>query len=396
MDTGLKVLIVDDSVIYRSILKDIVQSFEAVSEVQTAPNGRIGLQRAELFCPDLVLSDLEMPVMDGLEFVRILKKNSPVLPVVIVSSLSPETNPMAVEALALGALDFVQKPQGISPEENSQVLSAQLKQLVSIVGVKKNARLIRGESGDHVSVRPKPGFSTDVLTDRLPSARVELPQIANKKGLKESHKDQSGPRFPPTNPSHILIGVSTGGPNALSTIFPVLAQINECPILIVQHIPPHFAFVLAERLQKLGCLKVKVAEEGDLVHAGQVLLSPGGRHMAVQRHGADLRIKILDTEPRHGCKPSVDVLFDSFCDSDVERLITVIMTGMGRDGVAGVTHLRQHNQAYSIIQDEESSVVWGMPKAVYEAGQADEVLSLNEIGPRLKAISSMGGKGGLW
>lgn len=386
-DTNLKVLVVDDSVIYRSILKDILSSFHTNAEIQTASNGRMGLQKAELFQPDLILSDLEMPVVNGLEFVRLLKQKLPAIPVVIVSSLEKSTNPMAVEAMALGALDFIPKPQHGTIEENTKSLARELKLFVNIILTKKNSRLIKGDSSNSTKT---PEGSIDVNRSDNNIAKASIGYSLH------SYQQPRAVNQPPINPTHILIGVSTGGPNALTTIFPILSQIIECPILIVQHIPPHFAFVLAERLQKVAHIPVKIAEDGDLIYPGQILISPGGRHMIAQRYGSDLRIKTLDTPPLHGCKPSVDVLFNSFVDLGVDRIITVIMTGMGRDGADGVTRLRRQGQAYSIIQDEESSVVWGMPKAVYEAGQVDEILTLSEIGSRLKTIASSEGRCGLW
>jgi two-component system chemotaxis response regulator CheB len=362
----LKVLIIDDSVVYRFVLRDVISEFSVTGDIQTASNGKTGIQKIGYFEPDVILTDLEMPEKTGLDVLSHVKQNCPHASVIIVSSLSSKTNKLAMEALQMGALDFIQKP-GAEADDPNDFFKAKLQPFFDMLA--KRNDVLPSKNQEHTSAQETIVHEPVNLTPASTACSSISTQVA------------------PSNPPFLVIGVSTGGPNALSEVFSQLKPGMKCPILVVQHIPAHFAEVLVERLQKVTELTVKIAKEGEIPQPDTILFSPGGKHMTLsQSSGGEYRIKILDSEPVHGCKPAVDVLLDSMYHQQIQNIIAIIMTGMGRDGTEGVTGIRK-NGGYCVIQNEETCVVWGMPKSVLEANQADEITPLGLISNRINRFT---------
>lgn len=347
----MKVMVVDDSPVYRMILKSVFRSHENIENVVTAPDGKLALQLLKREEVDLVVTDLEMPNMNGVELMKALKKEHPKIPYLIISSLDSRTTEMGMDALQQGALDFIQKPADI---ENDS----------------KKARDFFEKSVER--------FLKGFHQDRFDSAPVQSVAAPPKPAVKAS-------TF--TKPNAVFIGISTGGPRALTELIPRLKGDLKVPVVIVLHIPAGFSSLLAERLNNLSSLTVEEAQAGMKLKARHVYLAQGGRHLVMKKAGAEFSLDLADFAPVHGCRPSVDVFFQSAHDQGFQSALTCILTGMGVDGKRGVELLKTKG-AYSLIQDKESSVVWGMPGAVYNAGLHDEVLSLDKLSDRINELGS--------
>lgn len=379
MADSLKLLIVDDTVTYRQILSSAVEGIEGVEVMGTASNGKIALSRIALSPPDLVLLDISMPVMDGLETLKEIRENYTDIDVVMVSGIDRGNANLTMRALNLGALDFIAKPQGVSPEESLSILRKSLGSIISLVKTRKYSRMAKRAStgqGNRTET-PKPGPAP---VQRFRS--VYEPSV--------TAATEPSPRRFTGKIQAVGIGVSTGGPNALSKLIPAIEGNLRVPILAVQHMPPTFTASLAERLDRDSQIEVKEAQEGDVVAKGKMYLAPGGSHLVVRRESTGREtLGIVDSPPVNSCRPSVDVLFRSMAMVYGGSLLTVILTGMGRDGAAGVSAIRRRG-GYSVVQDEATSVVWGMPQAVAEAQDADEVLPLDKIAQRIMEIVGRG------
>ncbi len=335
----IRVLVVDDSVVVRKIVSDSLKDDPQIEVVGTASNGSIALQRIRHFRPDVVTLDIEMPEMDGLETLRRIRKDFPEVHVIMLSSLTERGAAVTIEALASGAKDYLTKPsQGASQE----IVLRNLKQ--------------------DLLLKVKQFFVEEPLESRTCSKSGAPRSLFN------------GPL------QAWLIGVSTGGPNALSSILPMIPASFPLPILIVQHMPPMFTKLLAERLQSMTALRVCEASDGQLVEPGQVLIAPGDFHMKLRKSGRSVLTELTRTPPENSCRPAVDVLFRSAAEVWGGSVIATILTGMGQDGLRGAETLYTQG-AYVIAQDEQSSVVWGMPGYIARAGLADAVLPLTEIVP---------------
>lgn len=360
MEKELKVLVVDDTVTYRQILSNIVSELPEVNLIGTAPNGKIALEKVKINQPDLILLDISMPVMDGLETLKILKKDYPQIEVVIVSGMDKTNANLTVQALNLGALDFLPKPTEDKIEKNIESLHASIKPLISLVKTRKYLRFSK----------KKPD-----LQKELEKKKQEKPLFVSKLISKVDV---------------IALGISTGGPNALQKVIPKLPGSLRVPILTVQHMPPNFTASLAERLNRDSEIEVFEAKAGQKIENGKMYIAPGGTHMVVRKNTTEGHIiGIIDSPPVNSCKPSVDVLFRSVAMTYESNILSVIMTGMGNDGAAGVLALKRKG-AYSIIQDEKTSVVWGMPSAVVNANASDEILPLEKIAERITEIVDKG------
>lgn len=363
----LTILIVDDTVTYRQILTRIVSDFDGVEVMGTAPNGRIALRKVALNPPDLVLLDAFMPEMDGLETLEALRRDHPAVDVVMLSGMDHETADLTVKALEAGALDFIPKPRATEAAENLATLRGALSRLIPVARSHKYARQVQQLSGPTVRREPVPLAPT-------PAPAVPAPPPRQRRA--------------PGRVDVIAIGVSTGGPNALQEIVPRLAADFPVPLLAVQHMPPMFTASLAERLDIASAIRVREGAEGASLAPGVMYLAPGGRHMVVRRNAVGSAVLgLTDSPPVNSCRPSVDVLLRSLGMVYEGRVLSVILTGMGNDGLAGVTALARRG-GYAIAQDRTTSVVWGMPGALVEAGRADEVLPLNQIADRLTQIVS--------
>ncbi|PCJ18034.1 MAG: hypothetical protein COB02_11950 [Candidatus Cloacimonadota bacterium] len=360
MTKNVKILIVEDSMVYATALKQVVEKLRHAELIGVAKNGKIGLEKIASLQPDLVFTDLEMPEMNGIEMIKFLKKKWPELPVIVISSHDKRTSTLGTEALTLGALDFIQKPTSatLSIDKIVSNFVSSLQPYVNFVKTQKTASLYQ------ISKPTTPLITREKLTKAIhvPSKRI------------------------PLNLKLIIIGISTGGPNTLTEVISKISLPYKVPILIVQHIPPSFAESLASRLNKLTNLTVKIAEDGAIAKAGEIIFAPGGKHMVIDSSSLiNIKLKLVDFPPVHGCKPAVDVLLQSALQAKQTKTVTFIMTGMGKDGCAGVTKLRDAG-SYSIIQDEKSSVVWGMPGAIHEAKQYDEILDKNSIAIKLNKL----------
>lgn len=349
---ALRVLVIDDTIVYRTLISELLEEIPGVEVVGKAANGKMGLVRIESLKPDLVTLDIEMPGMNGHEVLEAIREKGFPVGAIVLSAITQRGSEETLRSLELGAFDFITKPDGDDRYENRRKLKEKLQDKVaSFIKYlsKKSGRTIGGA----VSVR-----STKIPP---PPRKVHI-------------------SLPVERPRLVVIGVSTGGPVALAQLLPEIPKNISVPILIVQHMPPIFTATLAKTLDKKSAIRVKEAEDGEIALPGTAYIAPGGKQMKITAVGAqkDQLIRITDDPPENNCRPSVDYLFRSAANNFPGMSVSVILTGMGSDGLLG-TRLLKRRGAVAIAQDEESSVVYGMGKAVVDAGIVDMVLPLNEI-----------------
>lgn len=342
----LSVLIVDDSGLYRRILSEAVTDAAADSEVLVAENGLKALEILTAKRADACLLDVNMPVMDGLETLKRVKMSHPQLPVIMVSGDSKDGPALTVQALRLGALDFITKPLDQDFETNMLLMSSHLKALF-----------------DHIRKR----------------GGRKAPQSPTKAG-----RCVGSAGFRPAD--LVLIASSTGGPVALEKVIPKLSADFPKPVLVVQHMPPDFTRAFSESLDRKSRISVREAKEGDGITPGRVLIAPGGYHIKMERVSAsERRIRLEKSEPVCGVRPSADVLFASAASAyEKMNVLAVVLTGMGKDGTDGVAALKEKTNCRCITQGEGSCVVYGMPRSICESGLSDEVFDIEEIAEQIE------------
>ena len=356
----LNVLVVDDSISYRKIICDIIENQKNVNVVGTAYNGRIAISRIKALKPDLILLDINMPEVDGLDVLKYIKKELPDIGAIIISSVPNKGGETAVKALELGAFDFIPKPGFDTVEENMDAVKRVLLPMMNAFIRRRDIkRVLRKKSpfADYIGGAKASTYSSSDITERM--NRI-------------SGKLQGRPEV-------VVIGISTGGPNALATMLTGLPADLNLPILIVQHMPPQFTQPLAESLNDKCPLLVKEAADGDLIAPNTVYIAPGGKQMKIKPGPDDRKlVAITDDPPENSCKPSVDYLFRSVAEFYGGKTIGVIMTGMGTDGTDGTRHIKEKG-ARIIAQNEATCTVYGMPKQVIESGLADVISPLDDI-----------------
>jgi two-component system chemotaxis response regulator CheB len=344
----IRVLIVDDSVVIRRLVTHALEEDAALEVVGFASDGVIALARVPQLNPDVITLDIEMPEMDGLQLLRHIRKEYPQIRVVMFSTLTERGAAATLEALSLGADDYVAKAaNSASLDRSMAALRAEL--------IPKIKQFFRLPGSEEPSLRP-------------PVTPPSISKTRSLAGLRERKV--------------LAVGVSTGGPTALGVIIPLIPADFPLPVVIVQHMPPLFTRLLAERLQTATSLRVEEAADGSPLLPGCVLIAPGDYHMQLQKHGTEIRVALDQSPPENSCRPAVDVLFRSVGQVYGGAPISVILTGMGQDGLRGTEVLKAQG-AYVIAQDESSSVVWGMPGAVVGAGLADRVVPLQAVVPEI-------------
>ena len=362
----IRVLIVDDSALMRSLIGKIVENTPGLAVADKAMNGKFALQKLERVKPDIIVLDLEMPEMNGVEFLRERKRLNIDIPVIVLSSIAKEGARVTMECLELGASDFVTKPSG-SESANLASVANQLVEFLQAYGKRYQLK-------KHAGVA-KP-ITASSIQPHTPPIRQERPIVPVQEAKPASGKVTQMQK--PGNIEIIAIGISTGGPNALREVFAELDPDLPQPIVVVQHMPPGFTHEFANSLNKICPLEVKEAQEGDLVKKGRILIAQGGKHLIVEKKPLSSIAHISDAAPQSGHKPSADVLFSSIAEQFHNHALGIIMTGMGKDGAASITRLYQEGSR-TIGQDEASAVVYGMPRVAYEMGGIMEQVSLKNM-----------------
>lgn len=334
-----RVLIVDDSAFMRKVLSDMLDNNELIEVVGTATDGRDALEKIKQLDPDVITLDVEMPVMDGITCLKQIMQQFP-KPVIMLSSVTDYGAQLTIKALDEGAVDFIAKPKNIFDIKNDKKKNEIVEKVLVARNIKYKSvqRQLKTEN-----------ISTVVNTNKV------LRKI-------------------------VAIGTSTGGPKALQSVIPFLPGDIPAAVLVVQHMPPGFTKSLAERLDSKSNLTVKEAEHGEKILAGHVYIAPGDSHMLVQLGGnGELSISLDKSPPVGGHRPSVDVMLNSLSKTGLKNIMGVIMTGMGSDGSIGIKNLKNINDSFIIAQDEETSVVYGMPKMAVQTGTVDKIVSLDKI-----------------
>ena len=330
----VRVLVVDDSVVVRLLVAQSLHANPALELAGVANNGLHAIAKVDELDPDVVVLDVEMPEMDGLTALKAIRAKHRKLPVVMFSTLTSRGASATIDALTYGASDYVTKPSTANREESLAVLREELLPRLEALGSKGHER---------VAPAPPP-------PRRGPTGHVEA----------------------------VVVGVSTGGPNALVTLLEGLPADLRVPVLIVQHMPPTFTEMLAQRLNKVSALDVREAVAGELLAPGQVRVAPGGLHLTLARTPEGVITTTNEDPPVNSCRPAVDVLFASAARVYGSATLGVVMTGMGQDGLVGSRAVKAAG-GHVVVQDAETSVVWGMPRFVAEEGLAEAVLPLDQL-----------------
>ena len=365
MDQPTRVLIVDDSKVFRNILEKILVSIPGVQVVGGVGKGVDALEFLRLRTVDLVTLDVEMPDMNGVETLQKMmeqKASFKAMPdVLMISSLTRTGSDITLKSLELGAFDFVAKP-GANMQNAQEHLSRMLRNSISAWKIKRNLS----------TIRPRAVPATGTAS----GGAAQTQTVQNVTGFKYS---LASPAIQAKPVMAIVLGVSTGGPKSLAEMLPKLCMSTDLPILLVQHMPPNFTKSLADSLSVKCKHKVVEGEPGMVVQHKCIYIAPGGYHMTVRTRGADFILETNQDPPENGCRPSVDVLFRSAAKAYPDNsLVGVILTGMGNDGTPVLPDMKRRN-AYLIAQDEESSVVFGMPRAAAATGLMNKVASLIQI-----------------
>lgn len=358
-NAAVRVLLVDDSVVIRRMLTDVLSNDPDIEVIGSASNGRLALQRLALGLPDVVVMDIEMPVLSGLETLPELRKLYPKLPVIMFSTLTTRGGQATLDALSLGASDYVAKPANMgSVGESIEKIKAELIPKVKALG--------GGASGIAAKAAARP-----------PIAAPSTPRPAVLPRLATGRVDA------------VVIGVSTGGPNALQEVVPKIPPNLPVPIFMVQHMPALFTKLLAERLDATSPIRVVEATDGQAAEPGTLYIAPGDHHMVVERKGTGVQISLNQDAAENSCRPAADPLFRSAADVYGTGVLAVVLTGMGGDGCAGAgVIVAAGGQCFA--QDEATSVVWGMPGFVTRAGHADRNVPLGEVAAEIVRRCSNG------
>ncbi len=344
----IRILVVDDSVVVRRMVSDVLAGDPQLEVAGIAANGRIALAKIPQVNPDIVILDVEMPELDGIGTLVEIRKSLPKLPVIMYSTLTQRGAEATLEALSRGATDYVTKPSNVgSAAQGLECIRTQL--------IPKIKAICGGTVG---VANPSPLGATIFPKTLLP--RMAFPR-------REERIDM------------VAIGVSTGGPNALANLIPTLPRDLPVPMVIVQHMPPVFTRLLAERLAAKSQIGVEEGHPGAVVEPGCAYIAPGDYHMVVASDHNQVTLRTYQGPPENSCRPAVDVLFRSVADVYKPHALAVVMTGMGQDGLRGCEHIREAG-GQILAQDQATSVVWGMPGFVANAGLADKVLPLEQLG----------------
>jgi two-component system, chemotaxis family, protein-glutamate methylesterase/glutaminase len=368
----IRVMVVDDAVVVRGLLARWIETESGLQMVASVRSGREAIEQLDRANPDVIILDVDMPDTDGITALpRLLEKKRDLI-VIMASTLTRRNAEISLRALALGAADYIPKPETTREITTSAAFRRELIEKIRALGLRRKRRAAEARGPVFETGAPRPGSR-----DSEPALRQVLsPTLVP--------AEQSGLRlrpFPPMPPRVLLIGSSTGGPQALNVLLGrINGVVDHAPVLVVQHMPPTFTTILAEHLARASGRAAKEAVDGEEVRAGQIYIAPGGRHMRVVRRDSAPIIQIDDGLPINFCKPAVDPLFSSAAEVWGAKCLGLILTGMGSDGTDGAADLVAAGGAV-IAQDEESSVVWGMPGSVAHAGHCSAVLRLQEIAP---------------
>ncbi len=393
----IQVLVCDDSALMRNLISRIVDSTLGMKTVGTAMNGKFCLQKLPTLKPDVIILDIEMPEMNGIQFLEERKKQGIDIPVIILSSVATKGASVTMKCLELGASDFITKPSG-SVSSNLSSVSSELIERISSYG------------GRYARRKGKEVYPTEYFMQQAKLKEAE--SVAVKEGIINKIKPastptstaSSKPAFAPTlwqtTPKEpaiitplrkggaidiVALGISTGGPNALREVFAKISPKFPRPILVVQHMPAGFTKEFAASLDRICPLEVKEAEDGDLIHPGQIYIAPGDYHIKVEKSTLCNVIRLSKEDQRNGHRPSADVLFESVAKIYQNRALGVIMTGMGRDGAAQLAEMRKQG-AWTLGQDEKSSIVYGMPKVAWELGGVQKQVALENMADEINKI----------
>lgn len=381
----IRVLVVDDSVVVRRLVSDALSRDPRVVVVGTAANGRIALAKVEQLSPDLVTMDVEMPEMNGIEAVRALRAAGHRMPIVMCSTLTARGAAATLDALVAGASDYVQKPSRTrSLRDSLDQVGGELLPKIHALVTRPGAWVepVAHPDGAAPGRRARVGGTPSTVQAGAvhPHAAVERPH--------QAAPQTTVPRRPLTGLGHrpraVVVGSSTGGPEALATVLGALPAL-PVPVLLAQHMPPVFTTQLASRLDRVGRATVVEAEDGMELRPGSVYVAPGDRHLVLADVDGVLRARLTDGPPVNFCRPSVDELFRSAVRALGGDLLAVVLTGMGSDGRAGCEDVVDAGGTV-LVQDEASSVVWGMPGAVATAGLAHRVLPLGAVAAAMESV----------
>jgi len=341
-----RILIIDDSAVIRRVLSEALKADPAIEVAGFAADGHIGLSKIPQLQPDLITLEIELPGLSGFETLKEIRKSHPRLPVIMFSSLTERGAAATLDALALGASDYVAKPGNTG---------------------RRDVTLQR------------------IRDELIPKIKALCARNSDKSSVAKTQVHQAAKPPSPPSPRAVLsrvevlaIGTSTGGPNALSELLPALPRDFRVPIVVVQHMPPLFTRLLAERLDRESDIGIHEGVSGGLLQPGHAWIAPGDHHMLLERRGWEVKLALTQEPPENSCRPAVDVLFRSVARVYGPAVLAVVMTGMGSDGVRGSAEVREKGGAV-IVQDEASSIVWGMPGQVAAAGLADGIVPLSQL-----------------
>lgn len=357
---GKKFLIIDDSALMRRVISDIIkENSDDVEALDTAINGLEGFDKlvSKPGYYDLVILDINMPKMNGLELLEMLQKSGMNETVVVVSTVAKEGAAETIKALELGAIDFLKKPENFY-EVKGEGFRTELLKLIDVV---------TGSYLNKKNLIPRKKGRTPVITPVKNRVVTQTAKTITGSKTKNHMKV-------------VAIACSTGGPKSLQQVIPYLDEKLDAPVVLVQHMPKGFTLSLANRLNMLSKVKVKEASDGDILEKGCVYIAPGGMHIKVRYEHGNHVIRFHDVPSIDGLKPCANVMYESLKDSAFDEIVCVVLTGMGADGTKGIEALKESGKnIYVISQDEKSCVVYGMPRSIYEAGMSDEVKSLSKI-----------------
>lgn len=352
----IKVLIVEDSAFMRKLIIEFMSEEDRIEVIGTARNGKEALKKIEESKPDVITLDVEMPVMNGLEALKIIMEKFPT-PVIMLSSITREGTNSTFTAMNMGAFDFVAKPSGSISLDLHKIKQVLIEKIIAASKA----------SVHHLQ-------KSYINVENSVSASNKYSKIES-----ETKKSNNFKNWNSGKKKLVVIGTSTGGPRALQAVLTRLPRNLNAPVLIVQHMPAGFTKSLADRLNGLSSITVKEAEDGEILHIGTAYIAPGGYHLKVKKIGANLAASLDKSEPRSGHRPSVDVLFESVSEFPEFDKVAVIMTGMGSDGSKGLIQMKNSGDVKAIAESRETSIVFGMPKAAIATSLVDSVEDIDKI-----------------